>query len=239
MAFGDIARADVEPRLDGSGQGRFPHSGVAGQQGRVSLQQFPHGLDAGAVERRKLEDGVPGAFIGGFECGYGFGILCRQVGFGQQNRDGYAVGLAGYQEAVDELRSRHGREQRHDQQRPVEVGGDDVRLFGEVRGPANDVVAARHYFADDSGVLFVPFADDPVAHDYGVGRTYAFQTQASPDTALDRFPGVRADVVPAARRADYRSGELSLHNSCSSIDTCSLAHSSSGKSESARRIIGR
>ena len=169
----------------------------------------------------------------------GFGILCHSPAYGQQNRDGYAVGLAGYQEAVDELRSRHGREQRHDQQRPVEVGGDDVRLFGEVRGPANDVVAARQYFADDSGVLFVPFANDPVAHDYGIGRTYAFQTQASPDTALDRFPGVRADVVPAACRTDYRSGELSLHNSCSSIDTCSLAHSSSGKSESARRIIGR
>ena len=58
--------------------------------------------------------------------------------------DWYAVALAGYQEAVDELRSRHGREQRHDQQRPVEVGGDDVRLFGEVRGPANEVVAVSY-----------------------------------------------------------------------------------------------
>ena len=96
----------------------------------------------------------------------------------------------------------------------IDVRGDDVRLFREVRGAPDDVVAARQDAFDHPLSVAAFGADHLVAHDDRIGRAEAFEADAAADAAGDRAPFVQ-HVVPAPRGTGDDSSDLGVHAFCS------------------------
>ena len=144
-----------------------------------------HLLHAPALPDRHLQHPVAGPLVDRAELRDGLRVL--QVELRQEDRHRDLVGLAGHQKPVHELRGRLGRTQRRHQQRLVDVGGDDMRLFRKVRSPADHVVAPRQDVGDHIVAPLVGLARHFVAHHHGIGRTHPFQAQSAPDAAAHRL----------------------------------------------------
>ena len=85
-----------------------------------------HHIDTLALGGRDLDDAVARTLINSVKLLHLFGALPRKVYLRQQNRGGHFVRLARYQETVDKLFGRCGREERYDQQCLIDIGRYDV-----------------------------------------------------------------------------------------------------------------
>ena len=134
----------------------------------------------------------------------GLPIVC----FVESEDDGHTIGFSGGQEAVDECGGGFGARDSHHQQCLVDIGGEDVALFGEVGGFADDVVAALVNFCDKGGLACGQFVaryrnGDSISHGHRIGRTNAAQAEVTLDAAGHYAPIVCAHFVMAACVADY------------------------------------
>ena len=103
-----------------------------------------------------------------------------QVHLRQDDGGRDAVHAAGDEDAVQEGELDFGEEQGDDEVGHVHVGGDDVRLAGQVRGPPDHVVLPRQHFRDDGRPLALgPFVPDAVADGHGIGNLAGLQADAA------------------------------------------------------------
>ena len=214
VALRDASRAQRQSGFECADERRLADARVARHERRAAGDERTHRVEPRAVERREVDDAVARAFVGGVEGRRGFGVGRSEVVFGQQDRRGDLVGFARRQKAVEEFGDRHGLRERGHEQCLIDVRGDDVRLFREVRGAPDDVVAARQDAFDHPLSVAAFGADHLVAHDDRIGRADAFEADAAADAAGDRAPFVQ-HVVPAPRGTGDDSSDLGAHAFCS------------------------
>ena len=210
----DLARADVQRGIDRPDQRRLADARIAGQQRdfprQTRFQRFHSVAPLGA----RLQHLVAGQRIRVQEGGPGLAQLVGhiQIALIEHERRRYAIRLGRHQKAVDELVVRGRAVQRHDQESLIDVRRDDMRLFRQVRGAANDVVAAGTD-ADDRGRTVVGrLVLDPIADHHRIGGAAAPQTQAAPNPSGKRAPAADvAEHVPAAGALDNQCRRSLLH----------------------------
>ena len=197
--IGDVAGAKAEGGAEGVEEGAFAHAAVAGEEDSAAGNHLFHGVETVAAEGRYLEDRVAGIGVDGFQLVVYFPqLLVVEVALVEDERCGDVVGFGGDEEAVDEARGGAWEaESGHDAQE-VDVGGDDVGLFRELGGAADDVVATVVDVSDDAGAVVLKLIVDNVAHGYGVGLLIATKTVVAAETTVDKRLGVGHDSVPTA-----------------------------------------
>ena len=142
VGIGNLGSAEVGAWHETVDEGGLPYPAVAAQEGDLAGKEGFQAVNAlpclcgdlqtliahGLVERdhHLLITGLVGI---------------EQVGLVEDEDDGHAIGLGRSEEAVDEggggLRIVDG----DNQQRLIDIGGDDVALLGEIDALADDVVA--------------------------------------------------------------------------------------------------
>ena len=140
---GDFGGAEVGIRDEAVDEGGFPHATVTTEQRDLPFEQGTQVFDAITRGGRDLFAGIADCLV---ELHHHLLVVqlvgVKAVGLveDQDHRD--AIGLSGGQETVDEGRGGLGVVDRDHQEGLVDVGGNNVALFGEVLGLADDVVAS-------------------------------------------------------------------------------------------------
>ena len=157
--------------------------------------------------------------------------LAVEVHLVEDNHGLDSVHLAGDQQPVQERQFDFGEVQSDHQHGPVQIGGNDVLLAGEVGAASYDVVAAREDFGDDRRVEFIRSIgiqriDHLVAYRYRVGGPGFLQPDLAAEHCGKRGPagefaqqemaaGILYDggfhhlARPMRRSAKLRSGVVS------------------------------
>lgn len=151
-------------------------------------------------------------------------VLVEQVGFIKNKGYGHAVGFCRCQEAVDEGEGGLWMVDGDDKECLIDIGGDDMTLFGEIGRLADDVVAAIFNFSNPT---YCPlFSRSPtlplsrlrnnnrhtVTHSHWVGAADALESEVPFDLALNNLPVFSPDGVPAASVLNDKPSQLSIVN---------------------------
>ena len=149
-------------------------------------------------------------------------VVDQQVALVEDDGGGDVVGVGGDQQAVDEARrGARQAEGRHDAEE-VDIGGDDVGLFAELGGAADDVIAAVAHLVDDAGAVVLQFKEHAVAHSHGVCLPVAPQAVVAPQTAVNAPLAVlHQHFVPAS----CSSYDKTFHHKSNCKNTIILPHS--------------
>ena len=183
---GDVAHLEGESGAKGVEEGTFAHAAVAGEEDGLAGDKLLHLVEPRTFEGRNLINGVS---CGGIDALHLVVYLPKlfvvKVHLVEEDAGGDVVGLSGDQQAVDETRGGAWEaEGGHDAQQ-IDVGGDDVRLLGELGGAADDVVLAVGDIVDDAGAVVLQLEEDMVAHGHGVCLLVAPQAIVTAQPAVD------------------------------------------------------
>ena len=201
-----FARAGVGVGQDGVDEGRLAYARIARKEGDASLELLLQCVNALACEGRYLVAGVADGGVEVYQCvQVAQVVFLIGIRFVEYKVYGDAVGFGRGEETVDEGGRRFGIVDGNYQHALVEVGCQDMRLLGQVRGTADDVVLAVFYLADEGGACGVENDVHAVAHGYGIGAAYAFQAEITFYLALYALSLVGLDKVPAAGVFDYEA----------------------------------
>ena len=200
VGLGDVGRAQVGPGQDGVDERRFAHAAVAAEERRLTLQQGQQARHVVGIMGGELHDGVADVLV---EEAHGRLVaplvLGEEVEFVEGQDHGHAIGLRAGQETVDEGGACLRVVDRDDKQGLIDVGGEDVALFAEVGGSADDVVAPVADGGDEGRSLGIEADLHPVAHGHGIGAANAFQAKVALDLAVHHPAVVGLDAIPAPR----------------------------------------
>ena len=120
-------------------------------------------------------------------------LLVEEVSLVEDQHHRHPIGFGGSQETVDEGGGGLGIDDRDYQEGLIDVGGQDVALFGEVDALADDVVTAGFDIGDK-----IIRNRDPVTDRDGVGGADALEAEVALDLTINQLAIVREDGVPAA-----------------------------------------
>ena len=189
VAGGDGTDADLQRGIDGVDQGRFPYAGVARKQRNFPGKPLLEGIYTDVLCCDRFDQLVSGRPVDLNEAFFLFDLLVGgvEVAFVEQQRYGDVVRFRRNQKPVDEFAVGGTRLQLCDKKCVINVWCYDVRLLGEVRSPADDVVASGKDIRDDPCLLLLEFVADPVADHDRIGRPFALQPKVPADAAGDRF----------------------------------------------------
>lgn len=126
-------------------------------------------------------------------------VLGEEVELVEGQDHGHAIGLRAGQETVDKGGACLRVVDRDDKQGLIDVGGEDVALFAEVGGSADDVVAPVADGGDEGRSLGIDADLHPVAHGHGIGAANALQAKVALDLAVHHPAVVGLDAIPAPR----------------------------------------
>ena len=193
---GNSSNLGIQRRVQRLDEGRFPHAGLSGKQVHLPLAGLANGIDPLPAYHGSFDDRIAGSLVNGMEAGEPLRIqLPVHVHFGQDDGSGNTVERTSDQDAVQE-RQLHLREiERHHQVGPVHVGGNDVRLAGQVGGTADNIVPARENLRDNGGrfrvepgVAGVHFIPDHISHGDGIGDHTLLQADFPPQHGREHLP---------------------------------------------------
>ena len=200
VGLGDVGRAQVDPGQDGVDERRFAHAAVAAEERRLTLQQGQQTRHVVGIMGGELHDGVADVLV---EEAHGRLVaplvLGEEVELVEGQDHGHAIGLRASQETVDEGGACLRVVDRDDKQGLIDVGGEDVALFAEVGGSADDVVAPVADGGDEGRSLGIEADLHPVAHGHGIGAANALQAKVALDLAVHHPAVVGLDAIPAPR----------------------------------------
>ena len=205
---GDFGGAEVGIRNEAVDEGGFPHATVATEQ-----RDFP--FEEGAQVFDAITRGGGDLFAGIADCLVELHhhlLVVQLVGVkavglveDQDHRD--AIGLSGGQETVDEGRRGLGVVDGDQQEGLVDVGGDNVALFGEVLGATHYIILSVFDFRNECAPRQAQPLDrlrdreaygDTITDGDGVGGADAFEAEGAFDFTINQLAIVRQDGVPAA-----------------------------------------
>ena len=202
-----VCFADIGHTLIGMGnkaidERRLTHAAVAAEEGNLAFEQGAQLLYALPCRSR---DGPALITNGLIEVHHHLLVVQLFVGeyvhLIKYKYHGYAIGLGGCQETVDErgggLRTADG----DDEQCLIDVGSEDVALLGEVDALADDVVAAVFDFRYPTSYLWsltTHLYGDAVAHGHRIGRAYSLDAEIALHFTIKELAIVRQDGVPAS-----------------------------------------
>ena len=133
MGFADVGYTGLCAWYEQIEQRGFAYARVAAEQCYFAIEQGAQGIDAVAGKRRHLIARITNVVV---ERHHHVLIVTlfvgEQVGLVKHQYHRYAVGLSRGEKAVDKRRGGLGMSHGDDQHRLVEVGSDDVALFGQV-----------------------------------------------------------------------------------------------------------
>ena len=186
----------IQRRVQRLDEGRFPHAGLSGKQVHLPLAGRANGIDPFSAHHGSLDDRISGPLIDGAEMRQPLRIqLPVHVHFGQDDGSGNTVERTSDQDAVQERQLYLREVQRHHQVGPVHIGGNDVRLAGQVGGTADDVVPAGENLSDNGGrfrvepgVAGVHFIPDHISHGDGIGDHTLLQADFPPQHGREHLP---------------------------------------------------
>ena len=201
MGIGDLCRTQVGMGHKAVDEGGFSHAAVATEQRDLPFEQGTQVFDAITRGGRDLFAGIADCLV---ELHHHLLVVqlvgVKAVGLveDQDHRD--AIGLSGGQEAVDEGCGGLGVVDRDHQEGLVDVGGDDVALFGEVLRTTDNIVLSVFNFRNEGAPRQArgPCDGDSVSYRDGVGGADAFEAEGSFDFTINQLAIVRQDGVPAA-----------------------------------------
>ena len=216
---GDFGGAEVGIRDEAIDERGFPHATVATEQRDLPFEQGTQIFDAITRGGRDLFAGIADCLV---ELHHHLLVVqlvgVKAVGLVEDQHHRDAIGLGGGQETVDEGRGGLGIVDRDHQEGLIDVGGDNVALFGEVLGATDDVVATV-FDGGDEGSRARPFLrpvgskrpsvergklrdreayGDTITDGDGVGGADAFEAEGAFDFTINQLAIVRQDGVPAA-----------------------------------------
>ena len=134
------------------------------------------------------------------------------------------IHLAGHQKSVEERKLDLRKIQCDYKERPVKIGRDDVRLSGQIRGLADDIVAAgmncsngsRVFQSDRLRELHIRLATelfrkvslkvDHVSYRHRIGRIAALEAYLAPEHCREQFPPRKPGQQIMASRMLYDCG---------------------------------
>ena len=202
----DFARAGSGVGQDGVDESRLAYARIARKEGDASFKLLLQRVNALAGEGRYFVAGIADGGVEVYQCvQVAQVVFLIGIRFVEYKMYGDAVGFGRGEETVDEGGRRFGIVDGNYQHALVEVGRQDVRLLGQVRGTADDVVLAVFYLADEGGACRVENDLHAVAHGYGIGAAYAFQAKITFYFALYALSLVGLDKVPATGVFDYEA----------------------------------
>jgi len=146
-----------------------------------------------------------------------------QVDLVQDYGHRYIIHFAGDKKPVEERQLDLRIVDRSNDERTVEIGGDDMRLTRQIGGLADDIVAARTDGADHHRIflsdifrnkglpLHLGREDDMVSHSHRIGRRASFQSYLSPEDRRKKLPLRQPGQQIMAARMLYNC-RLSLYN---------------------------
>ena len=120
-------------------------------------------------------------------------LLIKEVGLVEDEHHRHTIGLCGGQETVDEGGGGLGIDDRDYQEGLIDVGGQDVALFGEVDALADDIITTGFNLGDKT-----LRNRNPVTDRDGVGGADALEAEVALDLTINQLAIVREDGVPAA-----------------------------------------
>ena len=181
-------------------QRAFAHARMSGQKGDFPREPWTQCFQSVAGERRNLVHLVAHVGVDVREVvGRDAFVVGQIVHFVEHQHDGDAIGFGRSQEAVDESGAGLGARQGGHQEGLVDVGGEDVALFGEVGSFADDVVAAWVDGGDESEFALAVVAQrHAISHRHGVGGADAFEAEIAFDAAFDELPFIGAHKITAS-----------------------------------------
>ena len=186
-------------RQDDVDEGGFAYARMARKQGDAPAKFGLEEVDARALCGRHLEAGVADGGVEADEAvqvaEVGLVVSVRLVEYELYRN---AIGFGRGQKTVDEGGRSFGIVDGDDEQALVEVGGDDVRLFRQVGGTADDVVTPVFNLADESRAFPVENDLHVVSHSHRIGAADALQAEGAPDFALDAASVLGLDEIPVA-----------------------------------------
>ena len=178
-----VACFQFKARKQAVDQGALSHTAVTREQvdacrGKRCLQcihAFPR--FSGSTQGRVA--GLMVDFLEVFEAIHGSCLASVQIAFVEDQGGRNPVGFSGHKESIDEARAGFWAGHRDDKKSPIQVGGNNVALFGQVDRTAHNCVAAFLPLHNQRRlILAMEFNDHPVAHGERIGRTVALQAQA-------------------------------------------------------------
>lgn len=152
--FADFADAEVEAGCQGVEHGRFAHSGMAREEHGLSGDELSEFGNAVAFERADGIDRVAGGLIHFLDFVVDFPeSFFVKVDFVEDDACGNMVGFGSDEESIDKSGGSAWKSECCDDAKPVDIGCDDVGLFGEFSGFADNVVLAVTHLGDDAGAI--------------------------------------------------------------------------------------
>ena len=172
---GDCAGFDIQFRKDGIDKGGFTYSGMSGEERYFPFEFFFYSVDSltgfgGYLETRvtdgsiKIDKSVQVAKL----------VFVVSVCFIEDDIDGYAVCLGRCQKTIDECSGGFRIIHRYHQHTLVEVGGKDVRLFGQVGRTPDNIVLSVFNFVDERCSFLIQYDLHMVAYCHRIGATDTF-----------------------------------------------------------------
>ena len=147
---GDFGGAEVGIRDEAIDERGFPHATVATEECDLPFEQGPQVLDAFARGGGDLFAGIADRLV---ELHHHLLVVqfvgIKTVGLVEDQHHRNAVGLGGGQEAVDEGCGGLGVVDSDHQESLIDVGGDDVALFGEVLGATHYIILSVFDFRNE------------------------------------------------------------------------------------------
>ena len=121
----------------------------------------------------------------------------------------HTIGLGCSKKAVDKNGGSNRIVDRHDQHCLIYICGNDMRLFGEVRSAADDIILPFFDPGDEGGPFGIDIYVDPVSNRNWIGGTYIFQAKISFDLTFYIAPVIGTYGIPATRILQRRVRLLS------------------------------
>ena len=125
-------------------------------------------------------------------------ISIEQIGLVEDEDDGHAIGFGRGKKTIDEGGRGLGIVDGNDEQRLIDIGGDDMTLLGEVDALADDIVAAILNLGDEGCTLLVGDNLNTITHSNRVGATDTLQAKVALHLTIKKLVIVCEDGVPAA-----------------------------------------
>ena len=129
----------------------------------------------------------------------------QQINLIKYKERAHAIGFAGCQKTVDEGCGRNRVVYGHDERHLVYIGSQDMALFAEVGGAADDIIAPLLYLRDpEAGFTafdfrLLTFYFYIVSHSHRVGGTNTTNAEIAFDMAFHTRTIVQTDDVTATR----------------------------------------
>ena len=195
----DLSCAEVYPRYQTIDQRRLAHPTVATEESDLPFKHRPQKIHPLTCRSRNSLTGVANGLVKPDHHLLIVLFLGREEVCLVKNQDDWdTIGLSRSEEPVDKGRRGLGVVDCDYEEGLIDIGCNDMTLFGEVDAFADDIVPTVLYVSNEGCSFGIRHDRDPVAHSNRVRAANPLQPEVSLDLTINQLAIVRQDGVPAA-----------------------------------------